>query len=168
MRIFRVILIVVFVLMSAVFGVIFGILAPVALKFGGLVSPELANHHALLLWMASGIIGSIVPCVLFVLKRYGVAFLCSAAGTVLVLIVHSDFETMRTTSLNTNASPSFMYLPQIFITVLLLLYFGLSQYKRIHSMLDRREKVRNAAAPSILSKSTDQPVGKRKRGKRHQ
>jgi Na+/phosphate symporter len=167
MKIFRIILIIFFVLMAAVFGVIFGILAPVALKFGGLVSQELAEHHVLLLWIVGGVIGSILPCVLFVLKRYGIAFLCSAVGTVLILIVHSDFEAMRVESLDSSGSPSFMYLPQIFTTVLLLLYFGLSQHQRIHAMLDRRERERNAAAPSILSKEALQSPKHAKGKKRH-
>lgn len=160
MNVYRVIMKVALILLSGVFGVFFGVLAPLFLMSGA-VQPEFAEQAVFRVWLVMAIVGYFIPTVLSMLKFYKTAGVFSVIGTVLALIVHSEIEAMR--AVNNAASTAFMYLPQIFVTILLLIYVVLDNYPRVDKYFhEKKLREQNAQAPSVLSSNADKPDYKRK------
>ncbi|MDR2531376.1 MAG: hypothetical protein LBC82_00830 [Oscillospiraceae bacterium] len=131
------------ILLTSVWGFFFGILAPIVLMNGDL---EVSSHYIMKVWLVAAIAGYFVPCFLIMLGRAKIAACFAIAGTALTLFIHVILEPI------TVENASFMYLPQIFITILIILYVFITNPHYISDIKQKRYERLNAPAPSILSK----------------
>jgi len=131
--------------LSSVWGIIFGILAPLFIINSNM---EIASHHALRVWLVMAAVGHLVPCFLVMFDKSKIAAAFSVIGTVLMLYIHSVFS---------EHTYSFTYMPQIFMTILTILYIFVINPHYITGVSEKRHAKLNAPAPSVLERRGDEP-----------
>jgi len=134
------------ILLTATWGVFLGILAPLIIARG---EDPIFRHYVMDVWLIAGIIGYIIPCFLVMLNVYKTAAGFSIAGTVMYLYVHGVMMSLRNREQDYYEA-SFMYLPQIFMTVMTILNIYI-----MSQISEKKKEQRNAKAPSILDKRED-------------
>jgi hypothetical protein len=147
--------------LTAVWGLILGIAAPLFIMSSDL---GIASHHVLRVWLVMAVVGYFAPCFLMMFDKSKIAAGFSIAGTVMALYIHSVFS---------EHAQSFTYLPQIFMTILTLLYIFIINPHYITEVNQKRLAKLNAPAPSIFEKSrgdyqppVNQPVSSKKKKKK--
>ncbi|MCL2077815.1 MAG: hypothetical protein FWH08_05345 [Oscillospiraceae bacterium] len=131
------------ILLTSVCGAVFGILVPVFLMGG---DSDGAMRNISVIWIIMSLTGYFAPCFLVMLDFPKLAIAFSLAGTALTLYLHSAIAEFYTAS--------YMYLPQIFMTVLTVLYFFAVNPQLISGANQKRRDKLNAPAPSILDPNT--------------
>lgn len=153
MRAARIILKILILFLTSTWGLIFGIFSPLLMMNYDVVDYSLSEHPVFILWLIMGISGYIVPCVFVMLKLYKLSCVFSVSGTIMVFVIHSTFLNMKAGNVET--SPSFMYLPQILMTILVIIFAVMENFKQIMEIFSRREEKLNAKAPSILGENVN-------------
>jgi hypothetical protein len=128
------------ILLSSVWGIFFGILAPIVIMTSDM---GIASHYALRIWIIAAVAGYFAPCFLMMLDKSKIAAVSAVTGTALTLFVHSVFS---------GHAQAFMYLPQIFMTILAILYVFVTNPYYLGDIKQKRKERLNAPAPSILDK----------------
>jgi hypothetical protein len=129
--------------LTSTWGVVFGIFAPVIIIRG---ETPIFSHPIMNVWMIAAVVGYIVPCFLVMLDLYKTAAGFSVAGTVMFLYVHGVLSGMLSRG-EDSYEASFMYLPQIFMTILTILYIFI-----VTEFGQKRKEELNAPAQSILER----------------
>jgi len=130
---------------TSTWGIIFGIFVPCVIMLGEL---DISPHYIMKVWVVMAILGYIIPCFLVMIDCAKIAAAFSVVGTGMVLYIHSVMTGMNNPGEDGGTGASFMYLPQIFMIVLTVLYIFV-----VYSMKERRADKHNAPAPSILEKN---------------
>ena len=94
----------------------------------------------LIFWLIFTVICYIAPVFFAMFKKY---FICGAltfCGMICVFILHEMLP----------GGPSYLYMPLLFITLLGILLAIFGNWDKIHGTIEKREKEKNKAAPSIL------------------
>jgi hypothetical protein len=139
------------IVLTSIWGVLFGILAPLAVMNSDM---GIASHHALRVWLVMAVVGYFAPCLLMMFNKAKLAAAFSVAGTGLALYVHSVFS---------EHAESFMYLPQIFMTILAVIYVFVMNPHYITEPKKKRKDKLNAPAPSILGGGNAAPSNNKKK-----
>ncbi|MCL2698207.1 MAG: hypothetical protein FWE74_09030 [Oscillospiraceae bacterium] len=134
-------------LLTSVWGVFIGLLGPVIIMNSEM---GIASHHALRVWLVASVVGYFMPCFLIMLDKSKTAAAFAATGTVLTLYIHSVFS---------EHAHSFTYLPQIFMTILAMVYIFVINPHYIAGVNEKRLAKLNAPAPSILGGTTSSSIG---------
>lgn len=145
------------ILFTSVWGVFFGIITPIVIMSDKLLPA--GSDYIIVVWLITAVTGYFIPCFLVMLNFSKAAAGFSIAGTILTLYIHSAL-----TSLEHNAS--FMYLPQIFMTIFTVIYIFIINHNYIGELNKKRIEKRDAPAPSILSAhrtDTDKSTAKRRK-----
>lgn len=153
MKIVKIFLKTLILILTAIWGIIFGIVSPIFLMNSDLSSLTVSGHPVFIIWIIMGVIGYIVPCFLIMLKYYKTGIVFSLAGTVLVIVIHSIFMDLKTGTSET--SPSFLYLPQIFMTILTVIIAVAENYKAILNVYSGRKTKHDLPSPSVLKGSDE-------------
>ena len=151
MKIFVIVLKVLMMLATGVIAVVLNILGLISL-----ITTETTDVSSimgiLIFWMSFTVI-----C--YMLKKY---FICGAltfVGLICVLILHEMLP----------GDPGYLYMPLLIITVLGILLAIFGNWDKIHGNIEKREKEKNKAAPSVLGGTTapaDEVVSKKAAKKR--
>ncbi|MCL2108005.1 MAG: hypothetical protein FWH20_01490 [Oscillospiraceae bacterium] len=125
------------ILLTSIWGLIFGLFVPLMMR-----SDEYFEvmHGILLFWVIMSIVGYFVPCFLVMLNLSKTAAGFSLVGTALALYLHSLITPYFT--------GSFMYLPQMFMSIFTILYVFAINPQYFQKRRDRD----NAPAQSVLEK----------------
>ena len=94
----------------------------------------------LIFWLIFTVICYIAPVFFAMFKKY---FICGAltfCGMICVFILHEMLP----------GGPSYLYMPLLFITLIGILLAIFGNWDKIHGTIEKREKEKNKAAPSIL------------------
>jgi hypothetical protein len=145
------------IFLTSTWGVFFGILAPIFIKDGDFM-PESVIYIANV-WFVMAAAGYFAPCFLVMFNLAKSAAVSSVIGTVLALYIHAVMRPVYNNHEEIN-DVSFMYLPQIFMTVMTILYVFI-----VNDFKSKREEKHNAPAPSILSRDGNQPPDKQTKRK---
>lgn len=142
--------------LAAIWGIGCGILFPaVILLVGGDVVPaDIAESPVIVIWLITSIIGYVIPSILVMCKLCKTASVLSIAGFVGTLFVYSGFEKLYQYTEGSNG-PTELYMPCLFITLLIIVITVLENADKIQAMLDGRREKANAAAPSIFGSDND-------------
>ncbi|MCL2018502.1 MAG: hypothetical protein FWG70_01975 [Oscillospiraceae bacterium] len=137
-------------LITSTWGIFFGIIAPLVIKSNEMMvfmerEMTVSSGFILIIWLIAAVLGYLIPCFLMMLDFSRIAACFALSGTLLNLYVHSV--------LNRVADISFMYLPQIFITILMILYIFAVNPHYITEANEKRLMRLNAPAPSIIDKN---------------
>ena len=94
----------------------------------------------LIFWLIFTVICYIAPVFFAMFKKY---FICGAltfCGMICVFILNEMLP----------GGPSYLYMPLLFITLIGILLAIFGNWDKIHGTIEKREKEKNKAAPSIL------------------
>lgn len=106
-------------------------------------------------WLVFSLVCYVTPAFLVMFKKYILSAAFSFVGMICVFVLHE--------MLGGAASP--LYLPLIFITILVILLAIFGNWNKIHEGIDKREAKKNAVAPSVLGGTTKSMVEQKKKGK---
>ena len=98
----------------------------------------------LIFWMSFTVICYIVPVFFAMLKKYLICGALTFVGLICVLILHEMLP----------GDPGYLYMPLLIITVLGILLAIFGNWDKIHGNIEKREKEKNKAAPSVLGGTT--------------
>lgn len=150
------------IVITAIWGIVFGIFAPLAIMYAD-AAPEFADHYIVRLWLINSIVFYIVGTIIVMLKYYKVALCFHGAGLIVSLYIYSFFQ--ENYEGNAGRSPAYLYMPIIFVTILTLIITVLANYKKFIEKLEAKKEKEYQAAPSILGGEyqTDKNTNKSKR-----
>lgn len=153
MKTISLILKIILLILAAIWGIGCGILFPaVILSTGGeIVAAELASDPVIVVWLVTAIVGFVIPAVLTVCRFYKTASVLSLLGFGGILYVYARFAELYAGS-ETNG-PTELYLPCIFMTILILLITAIENRGRIKAYLDKKSAEDDRPAPSIFGES---------------
>ena len=151
MKVFVIILKVLMMIATGVIAVVLNILGLISL-----ITTQTTDVSSiigiLIFWMSFTVICYIVPVFFAMLKKYFICGGLTFVGLICVLILHEMLP----------GDPGYLYMPLLIITVLGILL-------AIHGNIEKREKEKNKAAPSVLGGTTapaDEVVSKKAAKKR--
>lgn len=156
------------IILTAIWGIIFGVLTPLSVMFAGIVDDSIANHYIVKVWLINSVLCYIVGTVIVMLGLYRVALGFHTVGLVTSLVIYGVFRDMYGGIEAQN--PAQLYMPIIFVTFITLAITIIANYKKITAKLSQSNDKKYEAAPSILGGEykTDKPVsknsGKKKKG----
>lgn len=135
-------------ILTAIWGIIFGIFAPLAIHFGGIVDEAIAGNYIITVWLLNSIICYIGGTVLLMLNKYKIAMCFHIVGLAVSLFVYATFESLY---VGHNASnPAVLYMPVVFISILSIILCVIANWKKIDARLKNANKKDYEEAPSIL------------------
>lgn len=151
MKAIKIILKVIMLFLTAIWGMGCGILFPVFILTSGdeIVAADIAESPVIIIWLITAIIGYVIPAVLVMCRLYKAASVMSVLGFIGILAVYSGFSDLYQYT-EGNSGPSELYLPCIFITIIILFITLIENSKILKEKLEKRKEVQNAAAPSIF------------------
>ena len=139
------------IILTAIWGLIFGILTPIALMTGDIVADEIANHHILWVWIINPALCYFGGTLIVMLKCYKTALCFHTAGLIGSLVIYGTFQGLYRGMEAQN--PSVLYMPVIFITFLTLGITVMANFERIKEKMGEVKERKYEAAPSVLGGS---------------
>lgn len=153
MKAISLILKIILLILAAIWGIGCGILFPVVIlsSDGGIVADELATDPVFVVWLVTASAGFVIPAILTICRFYKTASVLSLLGFGGILYVYARFAELYVGS-ETNG-PTGLYLPCIFMTILILLITAIENRGRIKAYLDKKSEEDDRPAPSIFGDS---------------
>ncbi len=136
------------IIMTAIWGIVFGILTPLALMSGEIVVDEIANHYILKVWIINSAVCYFSGTLILMLKLYKTALCFHTAGLIGSLFIYGTFRSIYN-GINAE-NPSVLYMPVIFITFLTLAITVIANYGKIYERLTAAREKKYEASPSVL------------------
>jgi hypothetical protein len=133
---------------TAIWGIILGILVPVTILADPHSMIEGVPAHASVLWLVTAVAGFVVPCFLVMLKLYKVAACIAAAGIIPLFITHSVLSAYTINGFG------WFYLPLSVESIVIVMIAVYANRGEIRRKRYRKQKAKNAPAPSILGGGT--------------
>lgn len=154
MKAISLILKIILLILAAIWGIGCGILFPAVILSAGaeIVPEELASDPVIVVWLVTAVIGFVLPAVLTVCRFYKTASVLSLLGFGGILYVYARFAELYAGS-ETNG-PTELYLPCIFMTILILLITVIENRGKIKAYLDKKSAEDDRPAPSIFGDSS--------------
>ncbi|MCM1335406.1 MAG: hypothetical protein NC084_04835 [Bacteroides sp.] len=154
MRALSVFLKVVLLILAAIWGIGCGVLFPVMILSTGaeLVPEAIAADAVIVVWLATAVVGYVIPAILTLCGFYKTASVLSLLGFGGVVAVYARFAALYADTAGSNG-PTELYLPCIFITILILAVTAIENRERLKSFLDRKSEEKDKPAPSIFGDS---------------
>lgn len=151
MKALSLILKILIIIATCIWGVACGILFPAVILMSGgeIVSEDIAGHHVIPVWLIVSVIGYVLPAAFIICRRYKLAAAFSVAGLVGILYVFTQFASIYAYTPDSNG-PTELYLPCIFITLGVIALAVINNRDMIKEKLEKRSEKLNAVAPSIL------------------
>lgn len=144
-RVIVIILKILLLIGTSIFGICFGVLAPIAIMFSGDFDPEIAQCPAIPVWLASAAV-YIIGTFIVMLGHSKIASAVHGVGAVGILVTYYFFMQLFA-DIPDNNGPSGLYMPLLFLTVITVIIMLLIN---IPKWADAHAKKANAVAPSIL------------------
>lgn len=136
------------IILTAIWGIVFGIFTPLALMSNGIVADEIAQHFVLKLWLINSIVFYCIGTIIVMLKYYKLALCFHVTGTVISLVIYGIFSDIYN---GVNAqNPAVLYMPVIFVTFVTLAITIIANFKKINAWLSSVKEKQYEAAPSVL------------------
>ncbi len=128
-------------LLTATWGLAFGVLAPISM----INTPDylISTHWVLPFWIVFGVVGYFVPCILNTLNLYKLSAMFSVIGTIFLIIIHSVL-------LGLDIHAEFLYMAQIFMTILTIAYAVAVNWSKVAENKSKKEAERMQKSVSVL------------------
>lgn len=136
------------IIITAIWGIIFGIFTPLSVMYADIVSEQIANHYIVRVWLINSIVCYIAGTLLVMLKCHKTALCFHGVGFIVSLYIYSVFQNIYDGI--EAQSPAQLYMPIIFVTLLTLIITVLDNYKKISQKLETKRDKRFEPAPSLL------------------
>lgn len=151
------------IILTAIWGIIFGILTPLALMTGDIVADEIADHYILWVWIINSVVCYFTGTLIVMLKCYKTALCFHTAGLIGSLFIYGTFQSLYRGIEAQN--PSVLYMPVIFVTFLTLGITIMGNFDRIKEKLGEAKEKKYEASPSVLGGSYEYKEEKGKKRK---
>ena len=150
-KIIKKILKIIMLFLTAIWGIGCGILFPAFILATGseIVSEDIANSPVITVWLITSVIGYVIPAILVMCRLCKTASVMSILGFAGTLAVYSGFAQLYQYT-EESSGPSELYLPCIFITIIIIVVTVLENADKIKTWLDGKKEEKNAPAPSIF------------------
>lgn len=136
------------IILTAIWGIIFGIFTPVSLMTADIVSKDIADHYILWVWIINSVLCYCIGTIIVMMKCYKTALCFHGAGLLVSLFIYGTFQGIYN---GVNAqNPSVLYMPVIFVTFITLAITVIANFKQINERLSRSKEKQYETAPSVL------------------
>ncbi len=158
------------IVLTAIWGIIFGIFTPLSVMYAGIVDNSIANHYIVKVWLVNSVLCYFVGTIIVMLGFYKIALGFHTVGLVVSLVIYGVFQDMYSGIEAQN--PAQLYMPIIFVTFATLAITILANYKKIADKLSQSNDKKYEPAPSILGgeykadKPTNTGKGRKSQGKK--
>lgn len=156
------------IVLTAIWGIFLGVLAPLAIMYGDMVDESIANHFIVRVWLVNSVLCYFVGTIIVMLGLYKIALGFHTVGLITSLVIYGVFEDIFNNPEFQNSSikasnPAFLYMPVMFITLATLAITIIANYKKITAKLLESNNKKYEAAPSVLGGEykTDKPEHKK-------
>lgn len=151
-------------IITAIWGVVCGILAPLSLMYGGIVADSIANHYVLWVWLINSVVCYLIGTIIVMLKYYKIALCFHTLGMVVSIFIYGVFSGIYD-GINAQ-NPAQLYMPVIALFFTTLAITAIANFKEINRFLSAKKEKQYDAAPSILGgEYTAKMPEKKKQGK---
>lgn len=132
-------------ILTAIWGVVFGIFAPLSLISGG---EPISEHYILWVWLINSVVCYLVGTIIVMMKHYKVALCFHTVGLAASIFIYGVFSSIFD---GANAqNPAQLYMPSIGIFFVTLAIAVIANYDKINRLLSTKKEKQYEAAPSIL------------------
>ena len=155
-------------ILTALWGVIFGIFTPLSLMYSGIVADSISQHYVLRVWLINSVVCYLVGTIIVMMKHYKVALCFHTLGMAVSIFIYGVFCGIYD---GVNAqNPAQLYMPVISIFFVTLAITVIANFKEINRKLSTRKEKKYEAAPSILggeytAKVPEKKKSSKKKGK---
>ncbi|MCM1055444.1 MAG: hypothetical protein NC394_07985 [Bacteroides sp.] len=136
------------IIITAVWGIIFGILTPLVLMSPDIVVESISGHYILWVWIINSALCYCVGTIIVMLSCYKTALCFHGVGLIVSLFIYGTFQGLYEGIDAQN--PSVLYMPVILVTFLTLAITVIANYKKINERLSTVKEKKYEAAPSVL------------------
>ncbi len=143
-----IILKVLILILTTIWGVVLGVFAPLSVMFGDIVRDEIARSPIIVVWLLNSIICYVGGTVLVMLNCTRIAAAMHTVGLVVTLCIHAAFSQLLT-SINGGVLPV-MYMPIIFVSILSIILMVITNWNRWMKKAEEKNAAKYDEAPSIL------------------
>ena len=154
-------------IITAIWGVVFGIFTPLSLMYGGIVADSISQHYVLKVWLINSVVCYIVGTIIVMMKHYKVALCFHTVGLAVSIFIYGVFSGIYG-GINAQ-NPAQLYMPVIFVFFVTLAITVIANFKEINRLLSSKKEKKYEAAPSILggeytAKMPEKKKSSKKRG----
>lgn len=136
------------IVITAIWGIIFGIFTPLSIMYADIVSPQIAEHFIVKIWLINSIVFYITGTVLVMLKCYKIALCFHTVGLGVSLYIYSVFQSIYEGIEAQN--PAQLYMPIVFVSLITIFIAFATNYNKIMDKLLSKKKESYLPAPSVL------------------
>lgn len=151
------------IIITAIWGIVFGIFTPLTLMYGDIVPKDIADHYILWVWVINSVLCYCAGTIIVMFNRYKTALCFHAAGVIVSLFIYGTFRDIYE---GVNAqNPSVLYMPVIFVAFVTLAIAVIANFKKINMRLSSAKEKKYEAAPSVLGGQYEYKDGGKNTGK---
>ena len=162
-KVFSIIIKILILILTTIWGVLFGIFAPLSIMFGDIVREEIATSPIIVVWLINSAVCYVGGTVLVMLNCTKIAAIVHTIGLIVTLYIHTAFSQLLT-SLNGGVLPV-MYMPIIFVSILSIILMVITNWNSWMKKAEERNAAKYDEAPSILGgtyKTDEKPKNPKK------
>lgn len=135
-------------ILTAIWGVVFGIFAPLSVMYSGIVDETISQHYIMWVWLINSAVCYLVGTIIVMMRHYKVALCFHTVGMAVSIFIYGVF---RDICMEANIqNPAQIYMPVISIFFVTLAIAVIANFKEINKMLNTKKEKKYEAAPSIL------------------
>ena len=133
------------IILTAIWGVVFGIFAPLSLITSGEVISE---HYILWVWLINSAVCYLVGTIIVMMRHYKVALCFHTLGLAVSIFIYAVFNDLFEGTNGQNPAQLYMPIITLFFTTLAIAL--IANYREINKLLSTKKEKKYEAAPSIL------------------
>ena len=135
-------------ILTAIWGVVFGIFAPLSVMYSGIVDETISQHYIMWVWLINSVVCYLVGTIIVMMRHYKVALCFHTAGMAVSIFIYGVFSDICLEAGIQN--PAQIYMPVIAIFFVTLAIAVIANFKDINRMLSTKKEKKYEPAPSIL------------------
>lgn len=152
-------------IVTAIWGVVCGIIAPLALMDSGILPDAIAHHYIMWVWLINSVVCYLAGTVIVMLKFYKTALCFHTLGMAVSIFIYAVFNSTFV-GVNAEKNPAMLFMPIIMLFFTTLAITVIANYKSIYRILTTPKEKKYEPAPSVLGgEYTAKTQEKKKQGK---
>lgn len=133
------------IILTALWGIVFGILAPISLITSG---EPISEHYILWVWLINSAVCYFIGTIIVMLGYYKVALCFHTLGLAVSIFIYAVFNSLFEGTNGQNPAQLYMPIITLFFTTLAIAL--IANYSAINKLLSTKKEKKYEAAPSIL------------------
>lgn len=149
------------IIIAALWGIVFGIFAPLSLITSG---EPISEHYILWVWLINSAVCYVVGTIIVMLRCYKVALCFHTLGLAVSIYIYAVFNSLFEGTNGQNPAQLYMPIITLFFTTLVIAL--IANYKEINRLLSTKREKKYEAAPSILGGEYTAKIPEKKKRKK--